>query len=88
MLQEPLGCGGLPAQQLIEQAACADERVSKGVAPASIASASAAAIEIRVMAAQVSFRGCWYDDKLGYLRVLASEMLLRIAREYSHRKRS
>jgi hypothetical protein len=48
--------------------ACADESVSKGVAPARITSASATVIKIRVMAAQVSFGGCWYDDKLNYLK--------------------
>jgi hypothetical protein len=57
-LQEPLRCVGLPAQQLIVQVSCADERVSKGATPARSASASIAANTIRVMKARISLRCC------------------------------
>jgi hypothetical protein len=54
MPQEPAACCGLPAQQLIVQVCCADEREA-GTTPASMASARPAASTMRMMETEISF---------------------------------
>jgi hypothetical protein len=67
VLQEPVSCVGLPAQQLIWQVWWSDERAPEGMNPARSASASIAASTIRAAAVQLSFGGRNAESKLSYL---------------------
>jgi hypothetical protein len=85
-LHEPAMCGGLPAQQLIVQVCCADEKVLKGITPARSASARPTASMTRMMEAGISFNMYGRENKpqVSFERMREAELL--IAGEYSHRR--